>query len=155
MNKSKKSLIAIAMLLGVSGGVFAFGKHNLWGISPEDKADFVTGQVTKKLDLNESQQQNLEMLAGHVLSLMKEMRADKEIHKVQIVKMLAEPILDQARALQMIHAKTRQINEKAPAVIASLAVFLDSLEANQKSQLQSFVSKGIHQRHKHWEDDLD
>jgi hypothetical protein len=36
------------------------------------------------------------------------------------------------------------INEKAPMVISSLAVFLDSLSAEQKQQLQDFL-----QNHRH------
>lgn len=143
------------MILGVSGGVFAYGKHNHWGFSPEDKAEFVKERVTKKLDLNEAQQQNFQVLAGDVVALMKEMRADRESHKAQIEAMIAEPVLDQGKALQMIEAKTRQVNEKAPAMIASLALFLDSLDTSQKAQLQNFVSSRMHHGRGHYEHDQD
>ncbi len=155
MKKSTKIVIATAIFLGISGGVFAFGKHGHWGISLEDKAEFVTERVTKKLNLNDSQQQNLQSLVNDSLVLMKEMRAEKEAHKVQVEEMLAEPVLDQGRALQLINAKTRQISDKAPEIIASLALFLDSLDADQKSQLQAIIGNGMHHRHRHAEHNHD
>ncbi len=155
MKKSTKIVIATAMILGISGGVFAFGNHGHWGMSPEDKAEFVTERVTKKLELRESQQQNLQVLVGDVLVIMKEIRAERDNHKAKIEQMLAEPVLDQGKALQLIESKTRQINDKAPEVIASLALFLDSLDSSQKSQLQSIIAKGMHHRHGHSEHDRD
>lgn len=143
------------MILGVSGGVFAYGKHNHWGISAEDKAEFMIERVTKNLSLDESQRQNLQVLVGDVLALMKEMRGERETHKAQIEELISEPVFDQVKALQMIEAKTRQVNDNAPAAIASLALFLDSLDASQKSQLQDFVSNRMHHGRGHNEHDHD
>ena len=139
------------MILGISGGVFAYGKHNHWGISAEDKVEFITDRVTKKLELTEVQQGNLKTLSNDILVLMSEMYAERESHKTQVQAMLAEPVLDQAKALNLIQSKTSQITEKAPAIIASLATFLDSLDVDQKAQLQLFVDKRMHHRHGHSE----
>ncbi|MCP4387774.1 MAG: hypothetical protein GY802_05740, partial [Gammaproteobacteria bacterium] len=57
---------------------------------------------------------------------------------------------NQARALEIVQQKTQMVNEKAPLVVSSLAVFLDSLSAEQKAQLQDFVKNHRHQgRHGH------
>lgn len=151
MNKSTKILIAAGLILGISGSVFAFGKHGHWGMSPEDKAEFVTERVTKKLDLNETQRQNLQTLVGDVMVFIQEMRSERETHKIQIQEMIIEPVLDQGRALQMIETKTQQVSEKVPVMIASLASFLDSLDGEQKAQLKDFVAKGMHQGRGHKE----
>ena len=150
MKKSTKIIIAALTALGLSGGVFAYGKHNHWRMDPQDKAEFVVEKAAKKLDLNESQKGNLKALADDVLVLMQEVRANREMQMKEVQQMLAEPVLDQARALQMIQQKTQAINDKAPAAIASLAVFLDSLNAEQKAQLQDFMDdhRGRH-RHDH------
>lgn len=132
------------MILGISGGVFAYGKHNHWGFSPEEKAEFVSERITKKLDLNDTQQQNLQVLVTDALALMEEMGEDKEAHKAEIQSLLAEPEFDQNKALQMVQAKTQKINDRAPAAIASLALFLDSLDMEQKTKVQSFIDKGMH-----------
>jgi len=148
MKKSTKIIIATITALGLSGGVFAYGKHNSWKMNPEDKAEFVVQMATKKLDLDESQRQNLEQLAGDMLGLMKEMRAGREMHMQEVRQMIAEPVLDQSKALQMIQQKTQAINDRAPAVIASLALFLDALTPEQKSNLQSYIDDH-HEHHQH------
>ena len=148
MKKSTKIIIAAITALGLSGGVFAYGKHNNWKMNPEDKAEFVIEMATKKLDLDESQRQNLELLAGDMLALMQEMRASREVQMQEVQQMMAEPVLDQSKALQMLQQKTQAINDQAPAVIASLALFLDSLSGEQKVELQSY--KDDHQgNHRH------
>lgn len=147
MKKSTKIIIAAITALGLSGGVFAYGKHNSWKMTPEDKAEFVIERVTDKLELNEAQQANLKVLADDMIQLMTEVRAGHEEHKSRIQNLIAEPVLDQTKALQMIQDKTQQINDRAPAVLASLASFLDSLNGEQKAELQEFMGKRMHHRH--------
>lgn len=150
MKKSTKILIASAVILGASGGVFAFGKHhNHWKFSPEEKAAFVTERVVDKLTLDDSQQLNLQAFVEEVLDSMEEIKADRETHMAEIEALLAEPAFDQGRALQMIQSKTQQISDRAPAAIASLAVFLDSLNTEQKAQVQSFAAKGMNHARGH------
>lgn len=148
MKKSTKIIIAGVMVLGVSGGVFAYGAHNHWNMSPQDKADFVTDRVSKKLDLDESQKQNLRVLTNDMMAIMNEIRESRQSHLTEVEKLLAEPVFNQASALEMVQEKTRKINEKAPATIASLALFLDSLNPDQKSELQSFIGDRM-QHHRH------
>ena len=147
MKKSTKIIIAAFTALTLSGGVFAYGKHNHWKMDPEDKAEFVVKIATKKLDLNEPQRQNLEDLTGNMLALMQEMRASREIQIQEVQQLIAEPVLDQNRALQIIQQKTQAINDRAPAVIASLALFLDSLNTEQKAELQSYMDEH-HKKHR-------
>ncbi len=149
MKKSTKIIMASLMALGISGGVFAYGAHNHWGMSADEKAEFITERVTKKLDLNEAQQQNLHLLATDMLQLMEEVKSGREAHMNQIQQMLADPVLDQSAAVKMIQDKTQAINDRAPATIASLAMFLDSLNPEQKSELQSFVTERMHRKHGH------
>lgn len=149
MKKSTKILITTGLILGISSGVFAYGQKNHWGITPEDKLEFISERVTRKLDLNEIQQANLQSLASEVLDLMNEMHASREAHKAQIQAMLSEPVLDQVKALNLIQTKTSQLTDKAPAVIASLAAFLDSLDVEQKAKLQQFVDQRMNHRHRH------
>lgn len=60
---------------------------------------------------------------------------------------MQEPSFNQARAMEIVQQKTRIVNEKAPLVISSLAVFLDSLNVEQKRELQEFVKNHRHHRH--------
>ncbi len=149
MKKSTKIIMTSLLALGISGGVFAYGSHSHWGMSADEKAEFITERVTKKLDLDEAQEQNLQVLATDMLQLMEEVKSGRQEHMNEIQQMLADPVLDQAAALKMIEDKTQAINDRAPATIASLALFLDSLNPEQKSELQSFVSERMHHKRGH------
>ena len=144
--KLSKRIIAVALLIvGSSGAVYAFSKHNDWGMSPEEKVEFVTERVTRKLDLDSEQQRNFTELATTVAQIMQEARIEKAQNLTEIEALLEEPSFNQTRALELIQQKTSMVNEKAPLVIASLAVFLDSLSVEQKSQMKEFLQH----RHKH------
>ncbi len=145
MKLSTKLITVVLLIAGSTGVVYAFSKHNDWGMSPEEKVEFVTDRVTKKLDLDNQQQQNFAQLAETVAQLILEAKATREEHVTEIGTLLQDPSFDQVRALEMVQQKTQMINEKAPLVVASLAVFLDSLNLEQKQQLQDFIQN--HRKH--------
>ena len=145
MKLSTRIITAALLIVGSSGAVYAFSKHHDWGMSPEEKLEFVTERVTRKLDLDSQQQQNFTELAGTIAQIMQDARITKAQNLTEIEALLQEPSFNQARALELLQQKTRMINEKAPLVITSLAVFLDSLSVEQKQQMQEFMQH----RHQH------
>lgn len=145
MKLSTRIVTAILLVVGSSGAVYAFSKHGDWGMTPEEKVEFVTERVTRKLELDATQRQNFNELANLVADIVVEARADRREQIEELSAMLAQPSFDQARALELVQQKTEMINQKAPQVIASLAIFLESLDAGQKAQLQAFVEH----RHRH------
>ena len=88
-------------------------------------------------------------LAEMVAQLMVDAKATRSEHIGEIGNLLQEPNLDQSRALEMVRQKTEIINQEAPRVIASLAIFLDSLSDEQKQQLQQFIEKRHHRHGDH------
>ena len=150
MKKVNILIIATVLVVGGTGAAYAFGKHGSWHMTPAEKVEFVTDRVSNKLELDELQRQNFSALAELVAQIAVDARASKAEHVVQLEQMLAAPVLDQARALEMVREKTSEVNEKAPEVIASLAVFLDSLQPEQKQELQEFIEHHReHHRHRH------
>ncbi len=145
MKLSTGIIIAVLVIAGSSGAVYAFGKHNDWGMSPDEKIEFVADRVTKKLDLDTQQRENFSKLAQTVAQLMLDAKATREQQVNEVGALLQDPSFNQARALEMVQQKTQMINENAPLVITSLAVFLDSLNLEQKQQLQEFIQH--HRRH--------
>ncbi len=145
MKLSTGIITAVLLIVGSSGAVYAFGKHNHWGMSPEEKVEFVTDRVTSKLDLDSQQQENFSKLAKTVAQLMLDAKASREQQVNEIGALLQDPSFNQARALELVQQKTQMINENAPLVVNSLAVFLDSLNVEQKQQLQDFIKN--HRRH--------
>ncbi len=149
MKKSTKIITVAILALGVTSGVFAYGAHTAWRMSPEDKAEYVTEKITQKLELNAMQQGNLRALSTNLIQVMSDVRSDRKTHMESLQQLLSEPTLDQARALQMIQQKTAMINAKAPGIIASLAGFLDSLDSEQKIALSEHFGDHMSRHHEH------
>jgi Spy/CpxP family protein refolding chaperone len=147
MKKSTKIIAIAVVALGVTSTVFAFGAHKGWRMSPEDRAEFMTGKITEKLELNATQQQNLQVLSATILDIMSDVRSGRAEHMETVQQLLSEPTLDQAKALEMIRLKTEMVNAKAPEVVASIAGFLDSLDDEQKQQLREHMNNRMHHRH--------
>jgi len=139
MKLSTRIITAVLLVVGSSGVVYAFSKHGDWGMTPAEKAEFVSDRVTKKLDLDSQQQQKFDELANLVVGIMQEAKTSREHHVSEISQLLEDPSFNQARALELIQQKTQLVNEKAPLVISSMAVFLDSLNSDQKQELQEFM----------------
>lgn len=150
MKLSTKIITVVLIVAGSTGAAYAFSKRGDWGMTPDEKVDFVTERVTKKLDLDDQQRQNFSSLAETVASIMLEARDAKQQQMIEIGELLQDPSFNQARALEIVQQKTQMVNEKAPLVISSLAIFLDSLSAEQKTELQDFVKNHRgHGRHGH------
>ena len=148
MKLSKRIITAVLIIIGSSGAVYAYSKHGGWGMSPEEKVEFVTERVTRKLNLDSQQQQRFTELAETVARIMLDAKGARQQQVDEIGALLQEPSFNQARMMQMVQQKTQMINEKAPLVISSLAAFLDSLDAEQKQQLQDFLQNHRH-HHRH------
>ncbi len=150
MKLSTGIVTAVLLVAGSSGAVYAFSKHGDWGMTAAEKAEFVTERVSKKLELDAAQRQNFSELANLVAGIVAEARSGRREQIDELSALIAQPSFDQARALELVQQKTRMINDRAPQVIASLAIFLDSLNDGQKQQLQAFVEH----RHRHHDPDL-
>ncbi len=146
MKLSTRIITAVLLVAGSSGVVYAFSKHNHWGMSEAEKIEFVTDRATRKLELNDEQQRLFATLASNLSRLMQEARSSRRQDLEEIETLLQAPTLDQARAIEMVREKTALIDAQAPEVIASLALFLDSLSIEQRQRIQDFVEH-VHQHH--------
>ena len=148
MKISTRIITAILLVAGSSGAVYAYSKHGDWGMSADEKVEFISDRVASKLDLDDLQRQKFTELAELVADTLQEVKPGREEGFEEIASLLQEPSFNQARALEMIQLKTQLVNEKAPLVITSMAGFLDSLSMEQKQELQEFMQHR-HERHRH------
>lgn len=149
MKISTRIIAAVLLVAGSSGAVYAFSKHGGWGMTAEEKVELISDRVTRKLNLDDQQREKFAELAELVAVTLQEVKPGRDQHFAELDSLLQEPSFNQARALEMIQQKTQLVNEKAPLVISSLAVFLDSLSVEQKQQLQEFMQH----RHEHHRSD--
>jgi len=154
MKKTKKLIVGslIAITLGTVGVLAAGGFEHRWGHQGQMAgmiAERMLKHATKELDLTEVQQQNLEVLQQKVLSLRSEGREAKRETRKQVMMQLSQPTLDQEQVMNLVRERLQMAEQKAPEVIAALAVFSDSLTAEQKEIIKSKIEnrKNHHGEH--------
>ena len=150
MKKSSKIILASVMAISVTTGVLAFGGHHYFSnMTIQEKANMFSNHFGDKLELNEYQQGQLDLLTGGVAETIQQVREQHpESERQQMLNdLLNEKPLDQSALLGKINQKTTMINENAPEMVALLAGFVDSLEPEQKEELKGMIQKRHGSRH--------
>ncbi len=137
MNKSTKIITAVVLTLGVAGGAAAFGKHRFG--DPDKRAAHVVNYIADELELDATQEQALNVLKDQLMATRVSMKSSWEDTPAELEALFKAETFDQARALEMLNAKTASINEAAPENIAALGNFLDSLNAEQRAEVLEFI----------------
>ncbi|MFT6157141.1 MAG: protein CpxP [Neolewinella sp.] len=143
MRKVTKYVVGVAVALGLAGGVVAANSDGEFCQSEErmtKHGDRMVKKVTKRLDLNDSQQVALKQLQSDVQNKMKDIHASKGDTK-ESFKSLFGSQFDQTGAIQLMQAKTNKVNLTAPEMVASFANFYDSLDAAQQAKVVEMMDK--------------
>lgn len=148
---SKRAVLVVAGLLAVgASAVYAFGGHHF---DHDDKAEYVVQKITKKLKLTDVQQEKLQIVKDAALAMHQSMRQEKLGMMSDIQLLLSNDTLDQQLILNHINQKTDTVREQAPTVVAALADFYDSLDAQQQAKIRDKVGKKLEHIKEHHHDD--
>jgi protein CpxP len=148
MKRITKLIVIGSGVVLLAGSIAACGRPH----TPEQRAEWMTEKVTKELKLDDAQQAKLKTLSDLMLSARKQMRQEFGDDRDQVLSLLDQPKLDQARILGMVREHTQAINKEAPKVVAALGNFYDSLTPEQQAEVRKFV-KEHHEHHRHWDHD--
>ena len=127
----------LATALGVAVAHKDFGEH--------DRLHMM-GWVEHRLDLNSEQSNKLEQLMGTLHELRDSVRKERDLDIATVRDLLMEPALNQQEVLALIEEKTSKVNEIAPAAVAALAEFSDSLSIEQKQEIEDMIEHRMEHR---------
>lgn len=141
MTKTKKIIIGTIISAVTLGGVAAYaspdgcgGKHR--GGMMHKGGDF----IAKRLNLDETQKQNLENLRKTMREQMEANHADTKPRE-EISALLSEPTLDQTKLLALMEERATKMKASAPTVVAAIATFTNSLSNEQRADMQAMMKK--------------
>jgi Spy/CpxP family protein refolding chaperone len=138
-NIPKKVVFIVAGLFIGASAVFAFSGYH----KSEEKAEYIVYKITKKLDLNEAQQEKLNLAKDAMLEMRRSMRSEKRSMVADIQAILGSDTLDQQLILDNITKKTDMVREQAPDVVAAVADFYNSLDMEQQEKIRKKVNKKL------------
>jgi len=131
---TKISLVLVSTLM--VAGLFSACNHRG---DPEQRAQWMMERAAKKLELDDTQQAQLQNVSVELMNARKAMKQEFGKDREQMWAMLEEPTMNQDQILTVIRSHTDALNERAPIVVAAVAEFYDGLTAEQQAQIREFV----------------
>jgi uncharacterized membrane protein len=134
MKRSTKVITTVVLSIGVvTAGVAGYGYHHFG--DPQKRAEWMMERLENKLELNADQTAILQSLADQLLAVRSDFTQDRDAKKDQLLTLVSADTLDQQTLLDMVTEKTQNVEQQAPAIIAAIADFTDSLDAQQRTEL--------------------
>ena len=138
MKRSTKIIIGSVVGLGLAGAVAA-KQFSAWNFGPEHRADWVSERVSKHLELNDTQQAELDKLKTTALAAMSSMHSQRpEFSEIEV---LFNTEFDQTKALQLFTQRSQMVTDKAPEMIAAFANFYNTLDDDQRTEVSAMVKQ--------------
>jgi len=103
------------------------------------KAEFMVDYISETLDLNESQQVQLDQIKDDLMAKARQMHADKESMHAELVVQLRSEEIDQVRVKAVIAEHRTQMDEIVDLIVVRLAEFHKTLTPEQKEKLVSKI----------------
>ena len=147
MSGKVKVLISIVTFLAVSGAVMA-GAFYKYGMGPEKHAEHIVNEIDETLSLEQHQLDYLTKLKNELLRMHRDLHDNKSNHMDKVMSLIKESTFDKTTALDLVDQKTRYINDSAPAIVAALGDFYDSLTTEQQDLLRQKIAD--HKKHHHF-----
>ena len=132
----KKGLYILMIGMLISGvALFSGCRRHSHG----HKAEFMVDYISETLDLNESQQAQLDQIKDELLAKAQQMHADKDSMHAELVAQLRSEEIDQVRVKAVIAEHRAQMDEIVDLVVLRMAEFHRTLTPAQKEKLISKI----------------
>jgi len=129
LKKGLYTSIIVLLIAGVAG--FSGCRRH----SHAHKAEFMVDYVSETLDLNESQQEQLNQIKDELLEKAQQMHANKESMREELMVQLRSEEVDKEQVKSMIAEHRVQMDEIIDLLVDRLAEFHKTLTPEQKEKL--------------------
>ena len=120
----------VALLIAGVAGFSGCRRH-----SHAHKAEFMVDYITDTLDLNETQQEQLNQIKDELMEKAQQMHANKESMHEELVAQLRSEAIDQALVKAKIAEHRAQLDDIIDLIVVRLAEFHKTLTPEQKEKL--------------------
>jgi len=128
----KKGLYVLLIGILIAGlGLFTGCRRS----SPAHKAEFMVDYISETLDLDATQQAQLNQIKNELMEKAQQMRDGRASMYGEIIAQLRSEEIDQARVMAIIAERRAQMNELIDLLVVRLAEFHKTLTQEQKEKL--------------------
>ena len=149
MQLTKRSLIYLTGGALLAMGVVACN-HGMYFGTPEERGEWMVQKVTSELELDAAQQAKLATVKDEFLDMRTDLRSEREQTRADVLVMMQQPVLDRNKANAIVAQYVNKVDARAPQIIDAIGDFYDSLNDEQRAELNGFIShkmnhhRGLH-----------
>ena len=145
--KKKKLLVMALVSFFTVLTLFSGCRHH----SRSHKAEFMVDYITETLDLNQSQETELNRIKDEIMEKSRQLHANRETMFNEMVIQLRSEVIDQDRVRVMIADHRAQMDELIDFALPLLVEFHSTLTPDQREKLISKLEKFKDRHHRSWE----
>ena len=135
-----RNIIISIVITGASIASIAAYSHR--HSTPEELAEHVVERLVNKLELSNSQQQQLQQLKDKVLEAHS--ASGQNDKHTTMLNLFADSGFDRSKAYELMNQHTQLVQQQGPGIINAAGDFYDGLSAEQRTELRSHLD-----HHKH------
>jgi len=145
----------IAIIVAVFGlllaGSLAWAKQG-GGFGPENRSERIVEKVSKRLDLDDTQQAKLEHFAQQMTGMREQKREQRKEGRQELMQLLDASTIDRNRAMDLLDARHREFKSHMQELVDAFSDFSDSLNMAQRDELKQILAERMERRHqrKRW-----
>lgn len=136
------SVVAVLGVAAVAGSILTGCRHS----SPEGRADWIVGKVSRQLDLTDVQKAKLEEVKKLVLEIRAKKVGDRDAHFKVAKEQILSAKLDRSVIRKAIQDRQADFDKDFDPVFDKVAEFHASLTPEQKTKAVELIEKF----HSHW-----
>ena len=150
----KRTLIGVFGTAVLFGGLSACAHRHHGGMMGEadmtQMRERFIDKASRELALDAAQKAKLGLLADAIKAQRNALMGDatnpaanpSTNPRTELAALMAGSQFDRSRAQALVDSKTGALRDKAPAVVAAMADFFDSLQPAQQQKVRDFIARG-------------
>ena len=145
--KKKKLLVLVLVGFFTVLTLFSGCRHH----TRSHKAEFMVDYITEALDLNQTQETELNRMKDEIMEKSRQLHANREAMFNEMVSQLRSEEIDQDRVRVIIADHRAQMDELIDFALPRLVDFHRTLTPEQREKLISKLEKFQNKHHRSWE----
>ena len=137
MNRKRFYHMTLVLVLIAGLGILSGCRHR----SPEKRAEWITGKIASKLELNDMQKKELNSFRDELLEKKKELHQSRMTIREELINQIGHEKIDQEYLKEVIKKEEARLDETISLFVEGLAGFHASLTPKQREKLIELVKE--------------
>ncbi len=132
-----RAAVGMAVLVSLLGTSACFRHHH----TPAERADWVTGKIATRLDLDDQQKAKLAVVKDEMLAARAESQKERRATLEEVIAQVKTDRLDEAKLAQLIEQHQAERTRMMQRVLPKVSEWHASLRPDQKAEAAKLIQR--------------